>query len=127
MRGQSRTPGPHPWPAVGGVLLTRAAVGGVLLTLAALGGTLALYLDPERAVREVPVLAMLREPVEAVRARAERLAALWRGEIREPALDAVVTGTAAIAIRLMGRAREPAEAQALAEAMWRERCRHLAA
>lgn len=57
----------------------------------------------------------------------ERLAALWRGELREPALDAVVTGTAAIAIRLMGRAREPAEAQALAEAMWRERCRHLAA
>ena len=34
------------------------------LTLAALEGTLALYLDPERAAREVPVLRMLREPVE---------------------------------------------------------------
>ena len=41
------------------------------LTLAALEGTLALYLDrPE----EVPVLRMLREPVEDVRARAEFLA-----------------------------------------------------
>ena len=40
------------------------------LTLAALEGTLALYLDrPD----EIPVLRMLREPVEAVRARAERL------------------------------------------------------
>src|SRR5205807_7959696 len=45
------------------------------LTLAALEGTLSLYLDPERAAREIPVLRMLREPVEAVRARAERLAA----------------------------------------------------
>src|SRR5438477_2203306 len=41
------------------------------LTLAALEGTLALYLDPERAVREIPVLRMLGEPLEAVRGRAE--------------------------------------------------------
>ena len=41
------------------------------LTLAALEGTLALYLDPERALREVPVLRMLAEPAEAIRARAE--------------------------------------------------------
>jgi L-seryl-tRNA(Ser) seleniumtransferase len=53
------------------------------LTLAALEGTLALYLDPERAAREVPVLRMLREPVEAVRARAERLAAAVGGEVEE--------------------------------------------
>ncbi len=46
------------------------------LGLAALEGTLALYLDPERAAREVPVLRMLREPAAQVRARAERLAAL---------------------------------------------------
>ncbi len=32
------------------------------LTIAALEGTLALYLDPERALREVPVLRMLHEP-----------------------------------------------------------------
>jgi L-seryl-tRNA(Ser) seleniumtransferase len=51
------------------------------LGLAALEGTLALYLDPERALAEVPVLRMLREPETAVRARAERLAALVSGEV----------------------------------------------
>jgi L-seryl-tRNA(Ser) seleniumtransferase len=50
------------------------------LTLAALEGTLALYLDrPE----EVPVLRMLREPADAVRARAERLAGAAGGAIEE--------------------------------------------
>src|SRR6266545_2754187 len=39
------------------------------LTLAALEGTLALALDPERATREIPVLRMLFEPADAVRAR----------------------------------------------------------
>jgi L-seryl-tRNA(Ser) seleniumtransferase len=53
------------------------------LTLAALEGTLALYLDPARAAREIPVLRMLQEPVAAVRARAERLAALVGGELEE--------------------------------------------
>ena len=53
------------------------------LTLAALEGTLLLYLDPERAVREVPVLRMLREPFEAVRARAQRLAELTGGVVVE--------------------------------------------
>src|SRR4051794_11128239 len=53
------------------------------LTLAALEGTLGLYLEPERAAREVPVLRMLNEPLEAVRARAERLAASVGGEVEE--------------------------------------------
>ena len=53
------------------------------LSLAALEGTLLLYLDPERAVAEVPVLRMLREPIDAVRARAERLAAAVGGEVEE--------------------------------------------
>ena len=53
------------------------------LTLAALEGTLALYLDPARALREIPVLRMLSEDVAAVRARAERLAAAVGGEVEE--------------------------------------------
>jgi L-seryl-tRNA(Ser) seleniumtransferase len=53
------------------------------LTLAALEGTLGLYLDPARAAREVPVLRMLHEPLEKVRARAERLAASVGGEVEE--------------------------------------------
>jgi L-seryl-tRNA(Ser) seleniumtransferase len=51
------------------------------LTLAALEATLALYLDPDLAVREVPVLRMLSEPVETVRTRARRLAKLVGGEV----------------------------------------------
>jgi L-seryl-tRNA(Ser) seleniumtransferase len=53
------------------------------LTLAALEGTLGLYLDPERAAREVPVLRMLQEPAETVRARAARLAEAVGGEVEE--------------------------------------------
>ncbi len=53
------------------------------LTLAALEGTLALYLEPERALREVPVLRMALEDVDAVRARAVRLAELTGGDVEE--------------------------------------------
>jgi L-seryl-tRNA(Ser) seleniumtransferase len=53
------------------------------LTLAALEGTLGLYLEPERALREVPVLRMFVEPPEHVRARAERLAGLVDGGVEE--------------------------------------------
>ena len=53
------------------------------LTLAALEGTLGLYLEPERVLREIPVLRMLAEPVEAVRGRAERLAGLVDGRVEE--------------------------------------------
>ena len=50
------------------------------LTLAALEGTLALTLEQPD---EIPVLRMLREPVETVRSRAERLARAVGGEIEE--------------------------------------------
>jgi L-seryl-tRNA(Ser) seleniumtransferase len=50
------------------------------LTLAALEGTLRLYLDaPER----IPVVRMLRQPADAVRRRAERLAAATGGVVEE--------------------------------------------
>jgi len=52
------------------------------LTLAALEGTLALALDKDSR-DAVPVLRMLHEPVEAVRARAERLAELVGGEVED--------------------------------------------
>jgi L-seryl-tRNA(Ser) seleniumtransferase len=50
------------------------------LTLAALGATLELYLDPERARAEIPVLRMLLTPGEELAARAARLAGALRGE-----------------------------------------------
>src|SRR2546423_1819400 len=59
------------------------AVRADKLTLAALEGTLALYLDPELATREVPVLRMLQEPSDVVRARAARLAEAVGGEVEE--------------------------------------------
>jgi L-seryl-tRNA(Ser) seleniumtransferase len=59
------------------------AVRADKLTLAALEGTLALYLEPARAAREVPVQRMLGEAAEAVRARAARLAEAVGGEIEE--------------------------------------------
>src|SRR4249919_3298703 len=61
------------------------------LTLAALEGTLGLYLDPERAAREVPVLRMLHEPAEAVRARAEGLATRLR-ETDPPVIGVIRDG-----------------------------------
>ena len=49
------------------------------MTLAALEATLRLYLNEERALREVPVLRMLGTPPEELRRRAEALAERLRG------------------------------------------------
>ena len=73
------------------------------LTLAALEGTLALYLDrPD----EIPVLRMLREPAEAVRARAERLAEATGGAVEEtvaPRRRRRAAARRAAELRLRGR------------------------
>jgi L-seryl-tRNA(Ser) seleniumtransferase len=53
------------------------------LSLAALEGTLLLYLEPDRARVEVPVLRMLDEEAGSVRARAERLAGAVGGTVEE--------------------------------------------
>jgi L-seryl-tRNA(Ser) seleniumtransferase len=49
------------------------------MTLAALEATLLLYLDEERALREVPVLRLLGTPLPQLRRRAEELAGRLRG------------------------------------------------
>jgi L-seryl-tRNA(Ser) seleniumtransferase len=53
------------------------------LTLAALEATLAVYLDPARATKEIPVLRELADSTDVVRARAERLARLVGGEVEQ--------------------------------------------
>ena len=53
------------------------------LSLAALEGTLLLHLDPERALREIPVLRMVNEDAGAILARAERLATAVGGAVEE--------------------------------------------
>ena len=53
------------------------------------------------------------------------LTALWTGEADDPAPVAAVMGTAAIALKLLGRAPDVEQSQKLAERMWRERDRAL--
>ena len=80
------------------------------VTLAALEATLALYRDPERAVREIPALAMLTAPVEALRERAERVAARLRGSgvpCRAVESEATVGGGAFPTARLASWAVAP--------------------
>ena len=60
------------------------------LSLAALGATLRLYLDPDAARREVPVLAMLAAGEDDLAARARRIAAAVGDRAR------VVTGAARV-------------------------------
>jgi hypothetical protein len=50
-----------------------------------------------------------------------RLEALWRGRAKDAYAEAVVVGTTAIALRLMGRAENPAAAEAEARRMWAAR------
>jgi L-seryl-tRNA(Ser) seleniumtransferase len=61
------------------------------LTLSALEATLRLYLEPERALKEVPVLAMLTERVEEIESRARSIVA----SLRSSNVDAEVQPTTA--------------------------------
>ena len=49
------------------------------MTLAALESTLRIYLHPDQALREIPILRMLETPLDELRTRAERLAEQFRG------------------------------------------------
>jgi len=65
------------------------------LTLAALEATLALCREPERAMREIPVLAQLTTDRDALRVRAERIARQLAGApVRVDESDASVGGGA---------------------------------
>ncbi|KHD07611.1 glycosyl transferase [Candidatus Thiomargarita nelsonii] len=51
----------------------------------------------------------------------QRLSALWRGEIEDEFGEGAVVGTAAIALKLMGKAASIDEAQGMARQMWMHR------
>jgi anthranilate phosphoribosyltransferase len=55
--------------------------------------------------------------------RPEAIEALWRGDWNDARAAAAVCGTAAIALRLAGRASSPMEADALARDLWVRRAR----
>jgi L-seryl-tRNA(Ser) seleniumtransferase len=61
------------------------------LTLSALEATLRIYLEPERALRQVPVLAMLTEDVERIASRARAIVSSLAGT----GVDAEVVSTSA--------------------------------
>ncbi|MBY0432194.1 MAG: glycosyl transferase, partial [Rhodospirillales bacterium] len=50
-----------------------------------------------------------------------RLAAIWRGETEDAYATATVIGTTAVALRLLGKGRAYAEAQDVAQEMWKRR------
>jgi anthranilate phosphoribosyltransferase len=56
-----------------------------------------------------------------------RLGQLWRGDIEDEYGQAAVTGTAAIALRVMGRAANIAEAERQAADLWQQRNRNFIA
>jgi L-seryl-tRNA(Ser) seleniumtransferase len=60
------------------------------LALAVLEATLPLYADPERAIREIPTLAMLSAPEALLRRRARRLKAALEKHI--PGIEAMLAG-----------------------------------
>ena len=62
-----------------------------------------------------------RHPWREEPAEPQRVAALWRGEMAAPGPEAAVIGTAAIALKLMGRATTQAEATETARRLWQDR------
>lgn len=88
------------------------------LTLSALEATLRLYLEPERALKEIPILAMLTAPVKEIETRAEQVAAKLRVsgiEAKVVQSSASVGGgafpTAAIPSHAIALSRNPQEAE----------------
>ncbi|MDY6991355.1 MAG: glycosyl transferase family protein [Pseudomonadota bacterium] len=53
----------------------------------------------------------------------QKLAQLWRGDIEDEFAIAAITGTTAIALKLLGKAQSMEEAQKLAETLWAQRAK----
>jgi anthranilate phosphoribosyltransferase len=53
-----------------------------------------------------------------------RLVQVWRGELDDEYALASITGTLAVTLKMMGRAQDQTEAQALAESLWNSRPRN---
>jgi anthranilate phosphoribosyltransferase len=81
-----------------------------------------MLVDGEPVAEEWPrLLASPRPHEEAL--DLSRLKALWTGAVEDEAAVAAIAGTAAIALRAMGRAASVDEAEGMALAMWRDRLR----
>lgn len=79
--------------------------------------------DGKTAVEDWPaLLPEARQPKDEVM-DLSRLSAVWRGEENDEYASATVIGTAAIALKLMGRAATVDEAQTQAASLWENRAR----
>jgi L-seryl-tRNA(Ser) seleniumtransferase len=83
------------------------------LTLAALEATLRLYLDPERALREIPTLKMLVQPAPTLRQRCEALLANFPESIREATDVAIIEAVSTVGGGALPLAELPAWVVAL--------------
>ncbi|MBI5027041.1 MAG: L-seryl-tRNA(Sec) selenium transferase [Nitrospirae bacterium] len=61
------------------------------LTLAALEATMLEYMDEERAIKNIPTLMMLTQPVETIRLRAKKISALLKKAVADRAKVEVMT------------------------------------
>jgi anthranilate phosphoribosyltransferase len=80
-------------------------------------------LDGTDLEEEWPVL-LTGGPIPETSLDPARLAALWRGDTADPYAETVVAATAAVALRLTGRAATATEADNLARRLWMERDRN---
>ncbi len=51
----------------------------------------------------------------------ERILEIWQGNLREPAVEAAIVATTALALHTMGKAPTPSGAESMASTMWSER------
>jgi len=81
------------------------------------------FIDGQAGAEDWP--ALLPEPQQLVdeEMAVERLAAVWKGEEQDAYADAAITGTMALALKLLGRAETTDAAQTQAETLWRDRDR----
>ena len=94
------------------------------MTLAALEATLRLYLNKERALREIPVLRLLSIPPKELRRRAEALAERLRaaGLTAAAAEDSAYVGGGSLPDRACRRGWSKSKRPAWATRNWRDGC-----
>jgi len=81
--------------------------------------------DGQAFDEEWPPLPVTAPTAPEQELRPEKLAALWTGEVQDAYAEAVITSTAAIALRLLGKAASPEDALNLAAKWWQDRPRQI--
>ncbi len=77
--------------------------------------------DGQRFEEEWPATLPADQATHDDEMNMSRLKEIWQGQDTQPYAIAAITGTMALALRLMKRANSPAEAQEQAEAIWQAR------